>query len=432
MPKKKLKNNYLHQRSDSKLWQFRRRVPGDLEGVLGKSSVRRSLKTADVSEARRMRDILVREQDREWASIRRQQLILQNDNDKLPLNDAAIIEAGRAERLEPDYRPLFDEITDELDEMVRIELEANPQITEYEAFAFVTEETFRGAALFRRLQLWQGELSWVQLGEDHLRLNPMQSGTEREYRRAYERADHALPTPMALDRNPQAKLLVQAWVNNLGTEQKFARATIKKAVTALRVALRSHGYEPNYLSNLSFPKVQPVIRREPWTDDDIGTLMAACEYDWLRRAIIIAAHTGARQGAIAGMEYLPDRDWIRFPRMKKESSDRLIPCPDVIREVVRAWVAEPRTKSSVSNRFTELKKSVGFEADNTRVFHSFRQTALSRLTNVHGVDVHHAKLIAGHEVSDDILRAYYSSFSPDDLRVYANRLVYPTLEEWYD
>ncbi|NNU15108.1 hypothetical protein HK107_02060 [Parvularcula sp. ZS-1/3] len=431
MPKMKLRNNYLERRSDTRFWQFKRRIPEDLQERLGKTLERQSLKTANVDEARKMRDTLVRQQDQRWASLRRQQALL-GERAALPTDDAAIIEKGNEERLDPDYQPVFDEITDALDALVGAELEADPRLSQEEAFDWVTENTKAGVDLYRELRLWRGELTWIEIGENHLKAHPKPPGTAQEYRRAYKKASAALPPPGSLSDDPQAKVRVQRWTNALGTDEGLAEATIKKMVGALRMALKTHGTEPTFLTGLSIPTVKQRTERQPWSDAEISLLMSNCEYDWLRRAIIIAAHTGARQEAVAELQYLPAEDWIRFPKMKRETENRLIACPDRIRETVRQWVANPRTKSSISNRFTELKQSLGFTDNNVKVFHGFRRTALSRLTNKHGVELMHAKLIAGHKIGDEILRAYYSDYSPENLRDYANRLEYPTLEAWYD
>lgn len=39
---------------------------------------------------------------------------------------------------------------------------------------------------------------------------------------------------------------------------------------------------------------------------------------WLKHAVWIAAHTGARQGAISNLKYDPDNQTIYFPKSKFE------------------------------------------------------------------------------------------------------------------
>ena len=62
---------YLWQRygEGSPLW-FKRRVPKELQGVLGSQWIQQSLGTSDPKVASRLIDQLVREQDKEWSALR--------------------------------------------------------------------------------------------------------------------------------------------------------------------------------------------------------------------------------------------------------------------------------------------------------------------------------------------------------------------------
>ena len=60
-------NRYLIKRGER--WYYRRRVPEDVAGVLGRTSVKVALKTDSLKEARIRRDALVEADDQYWASL---------------------------------------------------------------------------------------------------------------------------------------------------------------------------------------------------------------------------------------------------------------------------------------------------------------------------------------------------------------------------
>lgn len=62
---------FMQRRSDSKVWQFRLRVPADLFQVYGKESIRQSLGTTDMSAARQATGRLVAHYEAEFAAHRR-------------------------------------------------------------------------------------------------------------------------------------------------------------------------------------------------------------------------------------------------------------------------------------------------------------------------------------------------------------------------
>jgi integrase len=62
---------FMQRRSDSKVWQFRLRVPADLLQVYGKESIRQSLGTTDMGAARQATGRLVAQYEAEFAAHRR-------------------------------------------------------------------------------------------------------------------------------------------------------------------------------------------------------------------------------------------------------------------------------------------------------------------------------------------------------------------------
>ena len=116
---------------------------------------------------------------------------------------------------------------------------------------------------------------------------------------------------------------------------------------------------------------------------------------WLKHAIWIAAHTGAREGAIAALEYDADQKTIRFPKAKKEKDDRIVPAHPAIEANLEAWVSgQRRSASSISNQFTKFKQSLGYGV--SQDFHSFRRTLITLLENA-GIAENVTADIVGHK-----------------------------------
>jgi len=76
---------------------------------------------------------------------------------------------------------------------------------------------------------------------------------------------------------------------------------------------------------------------------------------WLADVIWIAAHTGARAGAIAQLEYNSEDQTIFFPALKFEEKARIIPAHPDIRSSLEFWMKNKKSKYSISNRFSILK-----------------------------------------------------------------------------
>ena len=70
MPKKKpYEDRHLTQRSAGGPYHYNRRVPKEFLAVAGKLSIKKSLKTRDLAEARQQRDILEQAEDQLWSSL---------------------------------------------------------------------------------------------------------------------------------------------------------------------------------------------------------------------------------------------------------------------------------------------------------------------------------------------------------------------------
>ena len=98
---------------------------------------------------------------------------------------------------------------------------------------------------------------------------------------------------------------------------------------------------------------------------------------WLHHVIWIAAHTGARAGAIRELKYNRENQTIWFPKKKKEKRDRTIPAHPAVWQSLVYWENNRKAVQTISNKFGDLKESRGWERDH--VFHSFRHTLVTQL-----------------------------------------------------
>nr|WP_233061224.1 tyrosine-type recombinase/integrase [Parvularcula mediterranea] len=265
------------------------------------------------------------------------------------------------------------------------------------------------------------------LGEQLFAVRNLSASTESEYRRGLALAEAALPPVNRVSRQD-----VQVWVNSLAASGEFAAATLRKMLTGVRSSIRQAGFHSEPFSNISVSSPKTEIVRQPWTEEELELLLNTCDKDWLAAAILVATFTGPRAGALVDMSYDSASDVIRFPKQKLERSERVIPCPDGLRETVRFWVSSPRTKSSLSNEFTKLKRRSGFVGtsyDQVKVFHSLRHLALSKLIQL-GVDSVAARIISGHRQPDEILQRYYTHHTAEDLRRSINLIRFPRLDRF--
>lgn len=140
----------------------------------------------------------------------------------------------------------------------------------------------------------------------------------------------------------------------------------------------------------------------------------------LRSAILIAAHTGARIEEVSTLVYDDRTDLITFPKSKTSAGLRVIPCPLVIREVVKAWKGVSSSYLGVS--FTRLKRSLGFP-DKTKTFHSLRHTVATKLATS-GCPEHLAALVLGHTHKALSYGHYGRHVDPEVLREHLERVRY--------
>ncbi|MGP1274822.1 MAG: DUF6538 domain-containing protein [Caulobacterales bacterium] len=424
-------NHYLKQRG--KVWYLRMRVPLDVREKAGREWIEESLRTRDVQEARRRRDTRKADLEREWELIRR-------------VGDPSAIERTLAEaELERQWRnrgelpaaapTVAERLSEELSDAAQAWGRREGLIDRFgagidpeELLDRFTEETREGERLRHQLEALRGNLPIAVAGERWLAKARLTDGTKREYRRFFSTAQAKLPLPQQVTRT-DARLFIQ-WLAEEGGEDGsgFARKTVNNHRSALSALWSYLDLDTAIWSGIRFEPAKGALKRDVWTLEEIVRLLDTAKAlpgeagEKLPRVIRIALHTGERAKELAGMRYDPENDWLVIPRdaTKTDAGERALPCPDALREDVKAWVAEPWATQSVSNRFSELKKGLGFKG-REKVLHSFRHTLLSRLHEL-GVQEATAAKIAGHKHAGMTYGTYGNKTSVESLRGIMNSL----------
>lgn len=395
---------------------FVRDVPKDVREQYGRAKIEVSLKTRDRQFARELRDAKATELERTWHAIREGRKISAGP-------DTEFMQQASEERLEfthGDLRvtPMLDDIIDQIDALAVRHTDGDSQEALDAARDYVLEHTEEGKRLQHQLDLYHGRLSYSDAGAAFLAQSPdLKEKTRSEYRRAFSLADKSLPPMERL-----TKQSLQRFANQQGKTK--AAATVNKELSAIRGVMEFQGLDVEPLKRVKAHSVVPEVRRLVWTSDDLRAVLEASKSKWLASTVAIALYTGARQGAIARMSYDEEMDWLVFPRQKKESDDRKIPCPERLRDTVRAWVAAPKSQSAINTQFTQAKYAAGFdlpEHKNTLVFHSLRHMTASRYSDL-GVPEHLAARIIGHKSQTMTYGRYGSKGEVEALREYINML----------
>lgn len=408
-----------HLKLKGKTFYYVRDVPKDVRDQFGKARIESSLKTRDRQDARKLRDAKSRELERRWHLIREGRKTGRSS----ATVSAAFIHQATGERDEFTYgdldvTPLLDEITDQIDTLAMKRAKDGSHEALDEAREYVLEHTNEGKKLQKQLDQYHGHLSYAEAGEAFLSQKPtLASKTKAEYREAFKLADKNLPPIKNLTRQS-----LQHFANTQGNDK--AAATVNKALSAIRGVVKYQGIDISSLIGVAANSSVPVIERRVWTPDALRAVLAASSSKWLTKTVSIALYTGARQGAIAGVSYDSDNDWLVFPRQKSEPGDRCIPCPDALRDTAEDWVKKPRSASAISWQFTQAKYAAGFdlpEHKNTLVFHSLRHMTASRCSDL-GIPEHIAARIVGHKTQTMTYGRYGSKGEVEALREWINKL----------
>ncbi len=412
----RVKNRHLKDRDG--WWHYRRRVPSDVAGSVESPTVDQALKTKDVIEARKRRDRITTDLERGWQKIRdakaRRQFPASVGGDEEAVAFAAFLhERDSGVDDDRDATTLGELYADEFDALAEKEA-VGPSLGDLGEARGLVAATPEGKRLVRLGNAARGVVSITLAGESFLEQAALSLGTKRLYRGVYRRCSDHLPHPQQVGER-QAREFIQ----------RLARVSTASKVGNYRAALRAlwdHlGLAKAMWSGFRIDAGKAAIRRDVWTEEETVQLLEGSSRK-LRLAILIAAHTGAREGEIATMVYDAELDFISFPISKTEAGVRVIPCHDDIRLFVQEWVADPWSKFTIRNRFSELKIVLGFPA--SKVFHSFRHTLASRLHECEVQEATAAKII-GHKHPSLTFGWYGSKVGVETLRKPINAVRYP-------
>jgi integrase len=207
---------------------------------------------------------------------------------------------------------------------------------------------------------------------------------------------------------------------------KVARpATVYQELALMRrmfnVARREWKWgKDNPVSALSF-SVGNSNARDRWltSKEEQFLLSAATNPFWLRSMLLVALHTGMRQGEILGLKWQNvdlKRRMVRVVK-SKNGEKRGIPMSDTLFGVLKGISVRdisgrvfPISYSSVRHAYDKLVAKTCFEDFH---FHDLRHTFATRLVQ-NGVDLYKVKELLGHKSISMTMR--YAHHCPDSLR----------------
>ena len=177
-----------------------------------------------------------------------------------------------------------------------------------------------------------------------------------------------------------------SFLNTIGSIENVKNPTVKKWKGTYIKFWNWLGLNPAvWRDHVNIPKSKKG-KKIPWQRNEVRELYETLRKrndvtsGWLADVVWIAAHTGAREGAIAELEYNPVEQTIYFPALKNEDEERTIPAHPAIRTHLTSWMKNKRSKGSICNRFSELKTELGY--NNEKDFHSFRRTFNTEMENL--------------------------------------------------
>lgn len=202
-------------------------------------------------------------------------------------------------------------------------------------------------------------------------------GTRADYRRAF---DILMKEYVAAEELNWDKCKV--FLRNKIRIDKKSKATVQKWRSAYISFWEYLDKNPNLWRGHKLPDTK-VIEIAQFDAQEVRAMYDVAKQQqeiwgpWLYHVIWIAAHTGARAGAIRELKYNRNEQTIWFPRKKKEKRDRTIPAHPAIWQSLDYWEDNRKTVQTISNKFRKLKKSRGWAREH--VFHSFRHTLVTQL-----------------------------------------------------
>jgi integrase len=392
----KTKNRNLFKRTGR--WWYERRIPKDVSKnslnpkFKDKETIRCSLKTVDVHEARKRRDQLNRELE----------LDQENTHKTLKFKDLPDPLLMRHEILEDENKG--ENFLEYAEQQLGLNTDHDAPDEHVEWYKVSTG----------KIELLQPHINAYL----ELLLKEDKKATAADYRRGYN-----LLTEFYSDANEINKKNASHLMRKLQERENVTSVTATKWISGYISLWKYIGLDPYCWKEIRLDKTKYSEKREPFSANEVIEIASYFESkrDWLLHPFWIACHTGARLNAVCKLEYNPDDKTIFFPPMKKEISGRTIPAHSKIVESLEEWTIDRKTSRTTGRRFTDVKKQLGFPT--TKTFHSTRHTFTTALANLECPSTISAKLV-GHTLGNVHADVYTGDLSMDVLRKWIEKVNY--------
>jgi integrase len=367
---------YLYKRNGGDTWWVKFRVPGT------KKTIRKSLKTSNLKEAQERRDKL----------LEHRKLLLDQTSHAEQLTE---LRKHYLSSVDEDERRIIRDIAQDAAEDLAAEMGLTHIYKGMEVFD-LDELSDEEQKPYKSYKTALGQLTplnevlpvWLQTIKN--------KGTRSDYRRGVEVLAQRFATLEEVDRRGVKRFL--EWAKR---QTMVSNATLRKWMSGYKSLWEFADKEKSIWNDQKLPSEEERDKKQAWSPEEVREMYRILSErndrtsGWLKHVIWIAAHTGAREGAIAGLKYNPETQTIWFPKAKKEEGSRTIPAHSAIWANLSAWEnGSRRTKSSICNRFSEFKQRLGHPE--TKDFHSFRRTFITMCENA-GIPEGITADIAGHK-----------------------------------
>ena len=354
MPKQETK--YLQQRNG--WWHFTKRIPSN------GTYIRRRCGTKSLKEAQFKRDQFLQEMEN---TLERHQEV--SDVHALRLQYMGAIGDDEKKYVHEQILDEEDTIASQLGVLEALHFKDEDQLTDEERKPINFYKTATG------------QLRPIAEFKDEWLLTIERKRTRTDYCRAITVLQKHFAVMEELDWEKADRFL-----KTIGKLEHVKTPTVQKWRGAYVNCWNWAGKDPKvWQDHRNLPKHRKMAK-QPWAPEEVSLLYHQLRTAndptsaWLKDAVWIAAHTGARQGGIAELVYDPVKETVFIPAKKREEKDRTIPAHPAIRDSLRSWTLNRRARGSISNRFTEVKTRLGFGEE--KDFHSFRRTFITIMENL--------------------------------------------------
>ncbi len=392
------------------VYYFRMRIPKELQAILGRPELKKSLRTNDKSTAIRLCRQYVTTAENTFAELRLKlfQASLANDNtagqlDCLPLLHVA---AGSSAALvnHPPPRVESNEIT--MSKLIEL---------------YIKEETSkRGSDIASGIE--KNLLRFMEIVGD----KPISHYTvedRQKYRDVLQRIPKRINGPRYKD------LSISAILNrDYPPEQRLSITSVNHRLTDtatfLNWAVKNNLIESHPFSNAVLKKKASIDKERPaLSDDEIKKLLEnlPADQESLSWCVLISCFSGLRQSEVAGLDgddivQLSDGTWCLDindrgdKKLKTNNGQRMIPLHKALLQAGIIKFARSRTGKKlfhdvkpykgkyghqVSKDFAKYRKSLGINGTG-QTFHGIRHSVISKMW-VAGIPEAHTAAIAGHQ-----------------------------------